>query len=67
MNNFNDAYFELLKKIQLECDMGGTTVAVFSTPDVQNGANLLGGTTYAPNDSRNPFNKKRKKKIKKRI
>jgi hypothetical protein len=70
MNQFNKFFFETMEKL-LENDGAGvgamTDASVFNVPDVSNTANMLGQGNYAPNDNRNPFNRKKKRKIKKRL
>lgn len=72
MITFEEYYQQTLQRIHESDGIGigaMTDSSVFNTPDVMNGADLLnGGTTYAPNDSRNPFvGKKKKRKVKKRL
>ena len=70
MNQFDKFFLETLEKLQENDGVGigaMTDASVFNVADVTNTANMLGQGNYAPNDSRNPFNKKKKRKIKKRI
>lgn len=70
MNQFDKFFLETLEKLQENDGVGVgamTDSSVFNVADVTNTANMLGQGNYAPNDSRNPFVKKKKRKIKKRI
>lgn len=70
MISFEEYYYQTLQRLHESEGIGigaMTDASVFNTPDVVNGADLLNsGTTYAPNDSRNPFAKKKKRRIKRR-